>query len=713
MGFTPAAEWTAKNVYFVVQFYHFAPAVTSTVAVQAIEDAEDSAEVTHVFVKPDAATATEDGEEAKGVKVIFTVKGGQLRGETAVAESRRLASYLCTGALHMELWDADTLLPIGSLKAQLGGLLRQGQASVESTMQLDVRSERLPGGGGGVIAGTLQLRVANIGRMAMDAAAELGKRVREDDNVTTGALVSGVVAAATVGGDRMRYRSKASAFASDPSVEGGEAVEPGKVVSDEERKMTRLHKLTAARAARDKDAGKETTQEVDIERVERMQQMDIERERTRQLRISKALKESLTRTLRLQTRFGESSFFEYVFQNPYPTNLNITLDFDDEELAIVTDVDEWAHFKRVHRLTSPLERNFVAEGTREIYLSARETVYIPFTLRSEQCGRVAQPVEGDVIDAMPEGVPGFAGVAPAAVPRQFTLTVRGPPAQNADGETAEQVLSVLKLDVVPQPFVVDARLHFHAAQEEQMAIRIPVAAHMCPAWRSALKGAVNGGAGSSWHVHCTEPNAVVEITKTGMQTSGGAGARPGPDVHLRYKPGAAPATSVFYVVLYKEKLRSTPAGIWQIVVHSLDMQELRAAMGQSNSNSLTLRGPEEGGTREGLKCCSSQPSVLKILPEGADLSLEAGGLSQIDVALRVRVFLSFYAVFVLKKMIDLQADDNGQRIVAGKPGGPQGHTSPNPAAPLDGHGRGPATERCPDIRGGSGARPNQFVWKTV
>ena len=64
-------------------------------------------------------------------------------------------------------------------------------------------------------------------------------------------------------------------------------------------------------------------------------------------------------------------------------------------------------------------------------------------------------------------------------------------------------------------------------------------------------------------------------------------------------------------------------------------------------------------------------------------------------------------------MIDLQADDNGQRIVAGKPGGPQGHTSPNPAAPLDGHGRGPATERCPDIRGGSGARPNQFVWKTV
>ncbi len=614
MGFTPTSDWTAKNVYFVVQFYHFPPAVTETVAVQPIED--ESNDATHIFVKTNAAAASTgeaESADAKGVKVSFTVKGGQLRGETAVAESRRLASYLCTGALHIEMWDADALLPIGSLKAQLGGLLRQGQASVESTMQLDVRSERLPGGGGGVTAGTLQLAVANIGRMAIDAAAELGKRVREDDNITTGHLVSGVVANATAEG-RMRYRSRASPFASDASAADaggkGEAVEAGKVVSDEERKMMRLHKLTAARAARNKDAGKETGEEIDIERVERMQKMNVERERTRQLRIAKALKESLTRTLRLQTRFGEASFFEYVFQNPYSTNLNVTLEFDDEELAIVTDVDEWAYFKKKHGLTSPLERNFMAAGGREVYLGARETVYIPFTLRSGQSGRVPQPVEGDVVDAMPEGVPGFVVSASAAKPRQFTLTVRGPPIANAEGETTEQVLSVLKLDVVPQPFVVDARLHFHAAQEEQMAVRIPVAPHMCPAWRAS--GQMPG---SSWHVHCTEPNAVVEITKTGIQTtSGSSGARPGPDVYLRYKPGKAPTASIFYLVLYRDRLRSSPAGVWQIIVHSLDMHELRATMGQLTSKILTLSGPKEDRKRAGLRCCSSQPTVLKILP---------------------------------------------------------------------------------------------------
>eukprot|EP01043_Picozoa_sp_COSAG02_P015215 COSAG02_NODE_643_length_19037_cov_9.951632_8_plen_1392_part_00 len=663
MGFTPTSDWTAKNVYFVVQFYHFPPAVTETVAMQPIED--ESGDATHIFVKTNVAAASPDEAEAanaKGVKVSFTVKGGQLRGETAVAESRRLASYLCTGALHIEMWDADALLPIGSLKAQLAGLLRQGQASVESTMQLDVRSERLPGGGGGVTTGTLQLAVANIGRMAMDAAAELGKRVREDDNITTGHLVSGVVANATAEG-RMRYRARASPFVSDASSADaggkGQGVEPGKVVSDEERKITRLHKLTAARAARNKDAGKETGEEIDIERVERMQEMNIERERTRQLRIAKSLKESLTRTLRLQTRFGEASFFEYVFQNPYSTNLNVTLEFDDEELAIVTDVDEWAYFKKKHGLSSPLERNFMAAGGREVYLGARETVYIPFTLRSEQSGRVPQPVEGDVVDAMPEGVPGFAVSASAAKPRQFTLTVRGPPIANAEGETTEQVLSVLKLDVVPQPFVVDARLHFHAAQEEQMAVRIPVAPHMCPAWR-----APGQMPGSSWYVHCTEPNAVVEITKTGIQTSSGSsGARPGPDVHLRYKPGKAPTASIFYLVLYRDRLRSSPAGVWQIVVHSLDMHELRATMGQSTSKILTLSGPKEDRKREGLRCCSSQPTVLKILPvrvrehfsgsifeicstnaaaaawsqEGGTMSLEPDQRAEINVALQPMV----------------------------------------------------------------------------
>ena len=73
-----------------------------------------------------------------------------------------------------------------------------------------------------------------------------------------------------------------------------------------------------------------------------------------------------------------------------------------------------------------------------------------------------------------------------------------------------------------------------------------------------------------------------------------------------------------------------------------------------------LRGPAEGGKREGLRCCSSQPPFSKRLPvrttrasaplstrcsvlnwwrvpwlqEGGELSLEPGQLSQIAVSLQ-------------------------------------------------------------------------------
>ena len=180
----------------------------------------------------------------------------------------------------------------------------------------------------------------------------------------------------------------------------------------------------------------------------------------------------------------------------------------------------WAHFKRQHGLTSPLERNFMEEGGREIYLCPRDGLHVHAALQplrprlAAGGGRCDQLLrKAFLASASPGG---------AAAPRQFTVTVRGP----------QQVVSVLKLDVVPQPFVVDARIHYHAVQEEQLATRIPV--HHVP-------GMARCGAATPqlWHVHCTEPNAVVEITKSGLQTSGRcrSAGRTAPAL----QPGTAPS----------------------------------------------------------------------------------------------------------------------------------------------------------------------------
>lgn len=313
VGITPRSEWTARRVYFVVQFYHFAPAVSEAVTVEP-DDAQDGKQASYHFVRESQTSLEDTDSDEEHVSMKFVVDGSSGSGcdssSPQVSESRRLAAYLCSGAMHLEVWDADTLLPLGSIKTSLSGLLRQGQPSVNSTLQLDLRTDRLPGGGGGKICGTMQLSVANIGRMSSNAGASLAKAVRRDDTVTVGPIVSAVVPTSRKG--RVRHRQRAAQIA----VSVAEASQ-APTVSEEERKLTRLRRVVATRLPDEQDQG---GADANIERLEQLQRMEIHRGQDRDMHIADALHTSITRRLRLNTRFGETSFFEFIFQNPFATN---------------------------------------------------------------------------------------------------------------------------------------------------------------------------------------------------------------------------------------------------------------------------------------------------------------------------------------------------------------------------------------------------------
>ena len=85
---------------------------------------------------------------------------------------------------------------------------------------------------------------------------------------------------------------------------------------------------------------------------------------------------------------------------------------------------------------------------------------------------------------------------------------------------------------MPQPFVVDTRLHFYAPTQRRMDARIPVHAHMCPGWRASGGGgaAPRSGAGA-WHVRCTDPEVVATFSRGGINTAHGSSGVP--DVHIK------------------------------------------------------------------------------------------------------------------------------------------------------------------------------------
>lgn len=211
----------------------------------------------HTLVKegpPGEAAGAEGGGDSASLSISFIVPGHGSGRES-------LAPYLCTGAFHVEAWDADTCMPMGSLRATLESLLRQGKDSVETTLEAELRFDRLPGGGGGAPSGSLQLRLANVGRMAaVDGPASVSSmlmsRVRNaNSSVSEGHLISGVVTSAPLNG-RIRHRTKASRLTEAQIAAAVEAAAGGAkppAVSDQELKLARLRKLTVLSAAREKE----------------------------------------------------------------------------------------------------------------------------------------------------------------------------------------------------------------------------------------------------------------------------------------------------------------------------------------------------------------------------------------------------------------------------------------------------------------------------
>jgi hypothetical protein len=148
-----------------------------------------------------------------------------------------------------------------------------------------------------------------------------------------------------------------------------------------------------------------------------------------------------------------------------------------------------AHFKRIYGLYGAIEKDMIVSGQKHIYVAARETVHIPFVLRSYNCGRIPLPLDGcdtphgghtppdprqrpsdschvtascrDVVEGALEGVPGITPDATALKKRTTILRVKT--------VATQLVTAVLNIDVNPQPFVVDARLQVGTGPHSEYA----------------------------------------------------------------------------------------------------------------------------------------------------------------------------------------------------------------------------------------------------
>jgi len=55
---------------------------------------------------------------------------------------------------------------------------------------------------------------------------------------------------------------------------------------------------------------------------------------------------NITTNYTIYPSFGHAEFFEFAIKNPYDRDQNISIQCEDKELHVITDVKEWMFFKK-------------------------------------------------------------------------------------------------------------------------------------------------------------------------------------------------------------------------------------------------------------------------------------------------------------------------------------------------------------------------------
>ncbi|KAJ3285151.1 Nephrocystin-4, partial [Rhizoclosmatium sp. JEL0117] len=434
-----------------------------------------------------------------------------------------VVQYLNSKSLHFDVWDGDSLLHLGAAVVELKPALRQGKSGIvydddvdivfteyinpsplpRSTSHSSDISSVLSVTSSGhsektsrtTIIGKMHIRLVNIGRHGTeagpgaDSAALMMQQVssktkrrdpyskenvivrdhrfrvqlRPEIIVTPAKLVEIDAELAqmlsTAYEERVRNRKRGSPSRNRDDEEFLESV------SERRRKLDRVKRIMQ-RSHQYESALTEATMPFyyNLTRQERQRDLDtidVFRERRKPPLIEKRLAEQITVTHIINASFGQAHFFEYVFTNPYNEDHCFEIEWDDEELRLVTSSAEWKYLRRIHSIRVGVEDKLISvrpNGTSEIYMLANESVSIPFVFQSFLGGSISNAAddESSIMGARrlcgSESVPG-GGIHPRKINVSFLSDKRMP-------------VAMVDVVVKPRNYAIDRVLRFFRSEGE-------------------------------------------------------------------------------------------------------------------------------------------------------------------------------------------------------------------------------------------------------
>ncbi|XP_072306312.1 nephrocystin-4 [Eucyclogobius newberryi] len=586
-----APDWP-RRVYFTFQLYRFPPVTTQPLALLTdqsepmallSDQSQSTAESLCLLTTVNRDGTTNSG--SPGLELQFRVDRSFLRP----GERRWFLRYLALHNLHVDVWDGDSLLLLGSTAIPLKPMLRQGKAAVQALQQLDVLTtdymEEEPLGTSRdqgsdwplnmhtVLRGQLHIRTGNIGLPVLPDQQRAVDTPPSHIVMQTSGFRGGSLFERNV----TQLNARSSAKAQRP-------IRADLIGLQQTQDVRR--KLSCMAAVHRKE-GTQHTHTPQLTDSAQMSSPDVEQSKAEG--IAHMLSRAITTEHPLFCSLGSAEYLEYVLRNPFNTAHTVTICSDHSELSVITSAEEWRYFKSLSHSPTPVEENMFhlqpgAPGP-QVYLRPKESLHIPLKYQSFQCDPNTAPQGPSILPA--GSGPQVAQRNPPHVVASRTIKVSF---STEDGKP----LSILQVNVQPTPHIVDQTFRLYHPEQSflKKAIRLPPSGgDLCD--------------GTQVTVRCSDPDVVCQTRKTVLGEP--------QDVYLKVPGSSSPHVRMFFIMVYTDKWMAAPSQVWHVYVHFLECADMSVVSGQKSCQSLVLRGKR---SVKKLRCYCSHPQDLQVEPGG-------------------------------------------------------------------------------------------------
>ncbi|XP_047186892.1 nephrocystin-4 isoform X2 [Scophthalmus maximus] len=616
-------DWP-RDVYFTFQFYRFPPVTSQQLKLLT------SNRVQHKTSDPlpcVLAPAGKDGTVnpgSPGLQVQFRVDDAFLRP----GEKRWFLRYLALHTMHIDIWDSESLLLIGSTAIELKYMLRQGKTAVQALHEVEVlttdyvgedalltsaglgqRSASGPMTVHTIVRGRLHVRTGNIGCLVDAGRRRVADATPSPSHIITPRKVtSGFRGGSLSPRNILHLNARIAAQPHRPEIDGGRVplhrrgLRPDDILPGEHhrheadggrRKLDCMAAVLQREAKEGVKAVKATGQTREAQLARERLPIEPREERSKVEGIANMLSQAITTQHLLFASLGSAEYMEFVLKNPFNVPQTVTILSDDPELSVIANTEEWQYFKALTQTPTPLEENMFqweegAPGPR-VYLRPKESIHIPLKYQSFLCDHT-MALQG----------PGYlpTGKGSQMAKKNLSNIVAAKTIKVAFKAEDGKPMAICQVNVEPTPHVVDQtfRLYHPELCFLKKALRLPP-------WHDPAVEAPDGRTHIS--VRCSDPNI---ICQTRMLVPGEP-----QDVYLKVPGSPSPTVKKFFVMVFTDKWMAAPSQIWQVYVHFLERVDVGCVTGQRTCQSLVLRGKQ---TVRKVKCFSSHPKEIQVDPEG-------------------------------------------------------------------------------------------------